>query len=136
MARLDNTNLFQNVTQSNDKNQEKNKYYLNLGFQLKDGTFVRLSNSIVISVDKFMGEKKNLSANNEDWNNKQKLINRAIEELQQVFNQMQDGSTTMLTEYEDAKVLSKLTFQFSKADHNKTNTDAPIATDEDILNLL
>ena len=94
--------------------KETNKFYLNLGVTLADGTFVRLStdNSIVVTLDRFMTQSKNINTDSE-WAKQQLIRNAVIAELNQVFDSMKDGTSLNVNET-GTKVLPRITFELSK----------------------
>lgn len=123
------------TTTTNTKEKETNKFYLNLGVTLADGTFVRLStdNSIVVSLDKFMTQKKNINKDS-NWANHQLIRNAVIAELEQVFGDMKEG-TSMNVNDTNSKVLPRITFELSKAGSGTVSEDS-IPDEQTLDNLL
>lgn len=116
--------------------KETNKFYLNLGVTLADGTFVRLStdNSIVVSLDRFMEQSRNISKDSE-WAKHQLIRNAAIAELKQVFEGLDEGSSVNVNET-GTKVLPRITFELSKAGVKGEISQNSLPTDSQLDNLL
>lgn len=116
--------------------KETNKFYLNLGVTLADGTFVRLStdNSIVVSLDRFMTQSKNINTDSE-WAKQQLIRNAVIAELNQVFDSMKDGTSLNVNEI-GTKVLPRITFELSKAGVKGEISQNSLPTDSQLDKLL
>ena len=116
--------------------KETNKFYLNLGVTLADGTFVRLStdNSIVVTLDRFMTQSKNINTDSE-WAKQQLIRNAVIAELNQVFDSMKDGTSLNVNET-GTKVLPRITFELSKAGPKAEISENSLPTDDQLAALL
>lgn len=116
--------------------KEGNKFFLNLGVTLADGTFVRLSmdNSIVVSLDRFMEQSRNINKDSE-WAKHQLIRNAAIAELKQVFEGLDEGTSVNVSET-GTKVLPRITFELSKAGPKAEISENSLPTDSQLAALL
>lgn len=123
-----------NQTTTETKTENNNELFLNLGFKLKSGEFVRLSSNIVISVDNVLTETKNVNDSSTDWGKKQLIINRAIKELTELFGELNKGESLILSDYET--MLNQLTFELRKKGDKVEIREDSFATDEELSELL
>ena len=125
------------VTTKAVKDETKvNDLFLNLGFKMKDGSFARLSGSIVISVDTLLTEEKNIRDNTSEWASQQRVRNACIKELKAMFESLAEGETAMLDEFEGAPFTNKLTFQLSKRGAKAEVSDEAVADANEVDDLL
>lgn len=127
------------TTQTNitvTKEDKQNDLFLNLGFKMKDGTFARLSSSIVISVDTLLTEEKNIRDHNSEWANQQKVRNACIKEIKAMFDSLAEGETALLDEFDGAVFTNKLTFQLSKRGAKAEVADSAVAGADEVDELL
>ena len=125
----------QTQTTTVNTTENKSELFMNLGFLTKEGKFIRLSNSVVITADKLVGETKNISNNETEWAKDQKIRNLAIKEIQEIFDSLEKGESCMLSDF-DTKALGKLTFQFHKVGDKPETSEQSFATDKDLEDLL
>ena len=124
-----------NQTNSVETKQENNnELFMNLGFKLKSGEFVRLSSNIIISVDNILTETKNVNDSSTDWGKKQLVINRAIKELKELFDELNKGESLILSDYET--MLNSFTFELRRKGDKVEVREDSYATDEELNDLL
>ena len=124
-----------NQTNSVETKQENNnELFMNLGFKLKSGEFVRLSSNIIISVDNILTETKNVNDSSTDWGKKQLVINRAIKELKELFGELNKGESLILSDYET--MLNSFTFELRRKGDKVEVREDSYATDEELNDLL
>lgn len=124
-----------NQTNSVETKQENNnELFMNLGFKLKSGEFVRLSSNIIISVDNILTETKNVNDSSTDWGKKQLVINRAIKELKELFDELNKGESLILSDYET--MLNNFTFELRRKGDKVEVREDSYATDEELNDLL
>ena len=116
------------------KQENNNELFMNLGFKLKSGEFVRLSSNIVISVDNVLTETKNVNDSSTDWGKKQLVINRAIKELKELFDELNKGESLILSDYET--MLNQFTFELRRKGDKVEVREDSYASDEELSELL
>lgn len=123
-----------NTTTVETKSENNNELFMNLGFKLKSGEFVRLSSNIVISVDSVLTETKNVNDSSTDWGKKQLIINRAIKELTELFDELNKGESLILSDYET--MLNQLTFELRRKGDKAEVREDSYASDKELSELL
>lgn len=133
------TTFAQAVNKQSNQTTEQNQLFLNIGFQLKDGSFTKLP-LVPIALDTLAERKRSVPAKalqaQEQWAVKQYLINKAIDEILLHANGLDQGDAMNLpSDLDDKSVLNGLTIEIRKRSEEAeeaTTADGDI----DLLSLL